>query len=186
MRDAEPDPDDDALPESKTRRKKDMLELQALGEALVAISGERLHAVPMPDALRDAVLEAQRIRQRGAKRRQLQYIGRLMREVDAEPIRRALDEFAGRSREHAARQHRLEHLREQLLEDETILQQLAEQWPGADLQQLRVQRRNALKERQLGKAPKAYRQLFRLLRELDDGADRPRWEAAQEEKDHEG
>ena len=182
----EPDTDTAELPASKTRRKKEMLELQALGEALVALSGERLLRVPMPDALRDAVLEAQRIRQHGARRRQLQYVGRLMRDVDPEPIRRALDEFAGRSREQVARQHRIEDLRDRLLADESVMQQVAEQWPSADLQQLRVLRRNALKEQQLGKAPKAYRQLFRLLRALDDGAGRPDWHEGQEEDDHEG
>ncbi|MCB1909479.1 MAG: DUF615 domain-containing protein [Rhodocyclaceae bacterium] len=186
MQDTQPDNGGVDAPVSKTRRKKEMLELQALGEALVALGSERLQRVAMPEPLRDAVLDAQRIRQHGARRRQLQYIGRLMRDVDAEPIRQALDELAGRSQEQVARQHRLEDLRERLLADESVLRQVARQWPHADLQQLRVLRRNALKEQQSGKAPKAYRQLFRLLRAYDDGAGSESRGPAQEDRGDEG
>ncbi|MCB1887538.1 MAG: DUF615 domain-containing protein [Rhodocyclaceae bacterium] len=176
MHDEAPDEFQDDLPPSKTRMKKDMHALQALGEALVALTAERLEKVPMPDSLRDAVLEARRIRQHGAKRRQLQYIGRLMRNVDADPIRAALDALEGNSREAVARQHRIERLRDALLEDEGVLEQVASDWPGADLQQLRVLRRNALKEREKDKPPRAYRELFRVLRELDEEEGRPEWE----------
>jgi len=175
MRDAEPDERDD-LPPSKTRMKKDMHALQELGEALVALSDERLGRVPLPDNLRDAVLEARRIKAHGARRRQLQYIGRLMRLVDAEPIRAALDVLEGTSREAVARQHRIERLRDALLEDEGVLTQIAADTPGADLQQLRVLRRNALKEREADKPPRAYRELFRILRELDEHEEQPEWD----------
>jgi ribosome-associated protein len=69
-----------------------------------------------------------------------------------------------------ARQHRVERLRLELLEDEGVLHQVASSWPGADLQHLRVLRRNALREREAGKPPKAFRELFKALRELDVGA----------------
>ncbi|HRQ36091.1 MAG TPA: DUF615 domain-containing protein, partial [Chiayiivirga sp.] len=75
--------------------------------------------------------------------------------------------FNGVSRAETARQHRLERLRSDLLEDEKILGNIARDWPGADLQHLRVLRRNALKEREQGKPPRAYRELFRVLRDLD-------------------
>lgn len=161
---------------SKTRRKKEMHALQDLGEALVALSGERLQRVPLPDALRDAVREAQRITRHGALRRQLQYIGKLMRGIDPEPIREALDALAGTSRDEIARQHRIERLREELLADEAVLEAIAGKWPGVDLQHLRVLRRNALKEQAEGRPPRAFRELFRMLRELDLNAGVAAWE----------
>ncbi|THF60718.1 ribosome biogenesis factor YjgA [Pseudothauera rhizosphaerae] len=155
---------------SKTRRKKDMHALQDLGEQLVALSVERLRKVPMPEELFDAVRDAQRFTSHGARRRQMQYIGKLMRSIDAAPIQAQLDAFNGVSRAETARQHRLEKLRADLLEDEKVLGTIAETWPEADLQHLRVLRRNALKEREQDKPPRAYRELFRVLRELDEGA----------------
>lgn len=152
---------------SKSSRKREMLALQGLGEQLVALSGDRLARVPMPDDLRDAVRDAQRFTKHEARRRQMQYIGKLMRHVDATPIKACLDAFNGVSRAETARQHRLERLRSDLLEDEKILGSIARDWPGADLQHLRVLRRNALKEREQGKPPRAYRELFRVLRDLD-------------------
>ena len=172
MDDSEFDAD---APPSKTQLKKEMQDLQAVGEALVDLSPERLKKVPMPDALREAVLEAQRISKRGARRRQLQYIGRLMRGIEAEPIRAALDALTGNSREEAARQHRAERLRSELLEDEGVLFRIAETWPAADLQHLRVLRRNALKEQEKGKPPRAFRELFRELRELDETGGSREW-----------
>ena len=152
---------------SKTRRKKDMDALQAMGAELVALSADRLAKVPMPEKLLDAVRDCQRFKME-ARRRQLQYIGKLMRNVDPEPIQAALDAFKGVSAEEIARQHRIERQRERLLEDEGVLFELAEQHPGADLQRLRVLRRNAIKERETSKPPKAYRELFRVLRDIDE------------------
>jgi ribosome-associated protein len=164
---------------SKTRRKKDMHALQDLGTQLVALSPERLAKVPMPEELLDAVRDAQRFTKHEARRRQMQYIGRLMRNVDPAPIQAQLDAFNGVSKEEVARQHRLERLRTELLEDERVLATVAETWPGADLQRLRVLRRNAVKEREQDKPPRAFRELFRVLRELDEGV-APRDEAAED------
>jgi ribosome-associated protein len=161
---------DDALRgASKSSRKREMHELQALGEALVALSAEQLSKVPLPDALREAVADARRFTKHEARRRQLQYIGRLMRGIDPEPIQAQLDVFSGASRVEVARQHRLERLRNEFLDDERRIGDIVAQWPDADLQHLRVLRRNALKERELGKPPRAFRELFRVLRELDAG-----------------
>jgi ribosome-associated protein len=166
-----PEPDDESYRgPSKSSRKREMLALQSLGEQLVALSADRLSRVPMPDDLRDAIRDAQRFTKHEARRRQLQYVGRLMRNVDADPIKACLDAFNGVSRAETARQHRLERLRSDLLEDEKVLGNIARDWPGADLQHLRVLRRNALKEREQGKPPRAYRELFRVLRDLDAGA----------------
>ena len=88
---------DDKRP-SKSQRKKEVHALQDLGVELVALSDERLAALELPERLRDAVMEARRITAREARRRQLQYIGKLMRKVDAEPIRAALAALRARPR----------------------------------------------------------------------------------------
>lgn len=164
-----PDQTDAPEPPSKSSRKREMHALQALGEQLVALSAERLGKVPLPDALRQAVLDARRFTKHEARRRQMQYIGKLMRNVDPEPIQARLDAFNGVSRAEVARQHQLERLRDEFLDDEKTISAIHEIWPDADLQQLRVLRRNALRERSLSKPPRAYRELFRVLRALQEG-----------------
>lgn len=154
---------------SKSQTKREMTALQDLGEQLVALSAERLAKIGLPESLHEAVREAQRITKHEARRRQLQYVGRLMRDVDPEPIRAAIDEVLGLSAAANARQHALERLRSRLLEDEGVLGEIARAHPGADLQHLRQLRRNALKEQELGKPPRAFRELFRVLRTLEEG-----------------
>lgn len=154
---------------SKSELKRASHALQDLGQELVALGKERLAKVPMDEDLRDAVKDYQRFPSHEAKRRQLQYIGKLMRNVDPAPIRAALDAFKGVSAVETAKMHRLENLRTKLIEDEKTLHDIAVAHPGADLQQLRVLRRNAIKEKEQNKPPRAYRELFRVLRELEDG-----------------
>ncbi|MCX9156780.1 DUF615 domain-containing protein [Niveibacterium sp. 24ML] len=156
---------------SKSQRKRDMHKLQDMGSELVLLSPARLAKVPLPERLHEAILEYARVGKHEAKRRQLQFIGKLMREVDPEPIREALDAIAGVSKAEIARQHKLERLRERLLEDEGTLGDIASVYPGADLQHLRNLRRNALKEREAAKPPRAYREIFRILRELEYAED---------------
>ena len=146
-----------------------MTALQDLGEALVAMSGERLMRVDMPDALRLAIADARRFTKHEARRRQMQYIGKLMRGIDAAPLQAALDAQRGVSAEASAQLHQLESLRTRLLEDERgTLEAITAAHPGADLQLLRQLRRNALKEREQNKPPKAYREIFRFLRQLEE------------------
>lgn len=152
-------------PVSKTKRKAEMLELQALGATLLELPPARLAALGLPDALAAALREAQRISSREGKRRQLQYIGRLMRDVDADPIRAALAELEGSSASARARQRRLEQWRERLLADDAALTEFAHAHPGADLQTLRALIRNARKEIAASRPPRAQRELFRRLRE---------------------
>ena len=160
----------DDRPPSKSQKKRDSLALQDLGGELVALSSAQLARVDMPDALRLAVREAQRINSNGAKRRQMQYIGRLMREADPAPIQAALDAIKGVSAAAKAREQQLERLRARLIENEQGLADIAIAFASADLQQLRQLRRNALKEQELGKPPRAFREIFRVLRELDNAA----------------
>lgn len=152
---------------SKSQLKRDSSALQDLGTELIGLSSAQLNRIEMPDNLRSAVREAQRITQNGAIRRQRQYIGKLMRGIDVAPIAQALDEIKGISAAATARQHDLERQRAQLMENEDTLGEIARRHPQADIQHLRQLRRNALKERQLDKPPRAYRELFRVLRELD-------------------
>ena len=153
---------------SKTKKKQQMHELQALGAALVELSAEQLATMRLPADLLAAALEAQRITAHEGRRRQIQYIGRLMRELDAEPIREQLALWHGLARGNATRQHAIERWRERLLADDDALTEFARERPGADLQALRALIRNARKEALDGRPPRAFRELFRALREIDD------------------
>ena len=154
-------------PVSKTQRKKEMHALQALGIELVELGDAQLDALELPDRLAAAVRAAKRIRSHEGRRRQLQYIGRLMRDVDAAPIRAQLDAITGQSAAAAARHRRLEALRERLLGDDGALTDYVASHAGADLQELRTLIRNARREQQEGRPPRAYRELFRLLKALE-------------------
>jgi len=150
---------------SKTQQKRAMLELQALGVALVELPQAQLSNMRLPAALAAAVAEARRMTRHEAKRRQLQFIGKLMRSIDAEPIREQLAALRGASVQAAAQHRRLEDWRSRLLADDDALTAFAEEFPQADLQALRAAIRNARKEQAASKPPRAYRELFRLLRE---------------------
>jgi ribosome-associated protein len=150
---------------SKTRRKREMHELQALGAALVELPEARLLALELDEALREAVLEAKRIRSHEARRRQIQLIGRLMRALDPAPIRAQLAAIDGGSAQAVAAHRRLEAWRERLLTDDAALTDFAAEHPRSDLQAMRTLIRNARKEQKEGKPPRAYRELFRRIRE---------------------
>lgn len=161
--DHEEEPD---LPPSKTKIKKQMHELQDIGEQLVALSKDQLKEVDIPENLRDAIQEAKRITKFGAIKRQMQYIGRLMRDVDPAPIIAKLEVWSGKSSQHIAYMHRVERWRERLLESDSALTELLAEHPEADAQRLRALIRNALKEKELLKPPKSYREIFQVLREI--------------------
>jgi len=152
---------------SKTRRKREMLELQSLGAALVGLPESQLGAMQLETRLLQAVRDAKRVKSHEARRRQLQYIGRLMREVDPEPIRARLAAVEGTSAQGAAAHRRLEAWRERLLLDDEALTSFAAEHPGADIQEIRALIRNARKEQKDGKPPRAYRELFRALKAVE-------------------
>ena len=152
---------------SKTKQKEVMHELRDLGAELVELSVGQLKRINVPENIFDAVRDCQKITAHGARRRQIQYLGKLMRSVDDEPIRAGLALLRGESSAETARLHRLERLRVRLLEDEAVLAEIAAQWPGVDLQHLRTLRRNALKEKENNKPPKNFRAIFQILQELD-------------------
>ena len=155
----------DDLP-SKSQRKRDMHALQDLGSALVELNDEQLAGVDMPENLRDAVTEARRLAgKHEARRRQMQYIGKLMRHIDAEPIRASIAAYSAVSREQTARLHLLERWRTRLLEDESSLTELMKAYPQTDAARVRLLVRNAAREREAGQPPKSFRALFQLLNE---------------------
>ena len=150
-----------------------MLELQDLGKQLVELPEAQVTAMALEPRLEQAVLEAKRMKSHEAKRRQLQYIGRLMRGLDAGPIRERLAVLTGSSAQAAARHRRLEAWRERLLADDAALTEFAARYPGADLQKIRVSIRNSRKEQKEGRPPRAYRELFRLLKDIESSTSVP-------------
>ena len=144
-----------------------MHELQALGVALAALPESQLKGMALDEDLLQALLEAKRIKSHEAKRRHLQYIGRLMRDLDPAPLRAQLAAVEGHSAQANARHRRLESWRERLLADDGALTAFAAEFPGADLQTVRNLIRNSRKEQKEGKPPRAYRELFRVIKDIE-------------------
>ncbi|WP_324029568.1 ribosome-associated protein [Pantoea sp. JZ2] len=151
---------------SKSEIKRDAEELKRLGAELVDLGKNSLDKIPLDERLRTEIELAQRIKKEG-RRRQLQLIGKLLRSIDVEPIRTALDKLKNRHNQQVALFHKLEMLRDRLIEegDEAMTDVLA-LYPQADRQQLRSMIRNAQKEKAGNKPPKSARQIFQYLREL--------------------
>lgn len=159
----------DVEPPSKSQRKREMHGLQRLGESLVALPRTQLDELDLPPSLLEAVLAAQTMRAHGALRRQLQYIGKLMRSLDPLPVQQALARIEQRDRQAAASLHRLESLRDALItEGDAGIGRVTDLYPDADRQHLRRLIRKARDERAQDAPPHASRQLFRYLRALSE------------------
>lgn len=168
-----PEPEDDE-PKSKSQRKRDMTALQDLGAELEALAKDRLARVPMPEALADAIHQARRINSHEGKRRQMQFVGKIMRGLDdeeVEVIRQALEGFKGTSKAETARMHLIERWRELLLADDAALTRFLAEHPGIDVQALRNTIRNARKEKEQGKPPRYFRELFQAIKTALDVKD---------------
>ena len=148
---------------SKSQRKREMTALQDLGESLLRLSSAELARIELPEPLREAIAETGRIGSHEARRRHLQYIGKLMRQVDPEPLRAAIEDATGESKQAVAMMHRCERLRDALLADDAALDGVLTELPGADMQQLRAAIRAARREHREGRPPKYARQLYRWL-----------------------
>ncbi len=155
---------------SKTQRKNEMHALQGIGEQLVELNNDRLRQLDLPESLLGAVTEARRIHARGARRRQMQYIGKLMRDIDPAPIQAKLDEWNGLNKEQTARFHLMERWRERLIADDQAIGELAREYATADIQKIRTLIRNARKEQANGQPPKSSRALFAELRGVMENA----------------
>lgn len=159
---------------SKTQKKLVSKDLQDLGDDLVNLPLSRLRALAMPDLLREAIEEMHRTRSHEGRRRQLQYIGKLMRSADPEPLREAVAAFKLGQAQDAVSLHQAELWRERLIKDGAALTEWLETFPHTDAQQLRTLVRNARAQAEVaasappGEGPRhgrAYRELFQLIKE---------------------
>jgi len=156
--------------DSRSQKRRDALEVLELGQKLVALTDAQLAKLPVPEALLPHIRESRRITSHIAHKRQLAFLAKQMRREDdevLEAIRDALDEKGEAARREVAAMHRVEAWRDRLLaEGDVALAELIEQYPDADRQGLRQLVRNTLEERKRNKPPRAFRELFRQLREL--------------------
>lgn len=155
---------------SKTEMKRQSDALQALGQELVEAPRDRVKRVPMPEDVRDVILECQNIKNHEGRRRQLQFIGKKMRGLTDEEvalIKRTIEGWKGASKADTAALHALERRRDKLLADDKALTALLEEAPHLDVQHLRTLIRNARKEQAENKPPKAYREIFQILKDLE-------------------
>jgi ribosome-associated protein len=155
---------------SKTKLKAEADAQQAIGKKLVDLPKEKLLKLNLPEALFDAVLEAKRITANGATRRQMQYLGRLMRDINSAPIVEQLQKWEGKHNEENVRFHVLERWRARLITDKDVnaLPEFLASFPHADIQQLRTLIRNAQREEAEQKPPKSSRELFKLIRQISE------------------
>lgn len=159
--------EDEDLPPSKSARKRESTDLQALGEMLISLPASEFEALPLPETLRDAVELARRITAHGGLYRQKQYIGKLMRKFDAEPIRAALAARGDRERVEALRFRRIEQWRDRIIrEGRPAIDQFATEFaPDLDVGAMAALAERAGREQREGLTPTAFRELFRRLRE---------------------
>ncbi|HIH7565678.1 TPA: ribosome biogenesis factor YjgA [Yersinia enterocolitica] len=160
------DDDDEIIWVSKSAIKRDAEALKDLGTELVELGKNALEKIPLDEDLLAAVELAQKIKKEG-RRRQIQLIGKMLRARDVEPIQTALDKLKNRHNQQVSLFHKLELLRDRLVEEgDDAIPTVLELYPEADRQQLRSLVRNAQKEKAANKPPKSYRQIFQYLREL--------------------
>lgn len=152
---------------SKTQVKKELLALVKLGEELVNLGKSALEKMPLDSELRDAVDAARDMhRKKSSYKRQLQFIGKLLRSRDTAPVEEALENVKGQQLQARAHFHMLEQLRDKLVDDgDQALQDLLEEHSQLDRQRLRQWIRQAKKERETNKPPKAYREIFQYLKD---------------------
>ncbi len=171
---------------SKSELKRQSNELQKLGEQLIDAPRDRVKRVEMPEDVKEAILTCQTITNHEGRRRQLQFVGKKMRTLDEEEvavIQRAIESWKGASKAETAALHALERRRDKLLADDNALTALLEEHPELDVQQLRTLIRNARKEQAENKPPKAYREIFQILKDVAKKKAAP---AADGDDEHEG
>lgn len=161
---------------SKSQIKRDMHALLVLGRELIALPSTQLDQLPLEERLRDAIDQAKHTRSLEGHRRQVHYVGKLMRRADADTIRAQLAIWKTGSQTQTQQLHHLETLRTQLLEDDAALTQLIEDFPHLDRQALHARIRAARQEARAnlalpaGREParKHYRALYQALKQLTE------------------
>lgn len=166
---APPDDDPPSVP-SKTQRKHEMQALQDLGIALVGLDAKRLATLDLPERLVDAIVLARSITRHEARRRQMQFIGRLMRDVDAGPLRNALSTWAQGPQREREQFARIEHWRDRMLEEAEGTQAFVAAYPASDADALSRLVAEVRAERARGAPPRKSRTLFRELKRIVDQA----------------
>ena len=150
---------------SKSQVKREMHELQKLGEELIALSAASRARVPLDDELKDALQLADKLsNKREALRRHIQFIGRLMRSRDLEPIDQARALLRNTNQAATRQFHKVETWRDKLLAENDAVTEFIAEYPEIDVQQLRQLIRNAKKEQEKQQPPKYYRELFQLIK----------------------
>jgi ribosome-associated protein len=163
------DSSQDDIPEHPTKSalKRQMADLQKMGEILVKLPEAQLKKIPLENPLLDAVLAARSLKSHEAIRRQLQYIGKIMRHIDVEPVQKALDIVQDKSQQSKAQFHQIERWRDRLIaEGDVALEKFLEQYPNADRQHIRQLIRKAQNDAAKQKNTGGETALFRYLREL--------------------
>ena len=154
---------------SKSELKRQMLERQKLAEVLASLSSDALKTIPLDETIKTAIAETNRIKSFEAIRRHKQYLGKLMRALDneeLESIQKRLDAIQGVSKAETAKLHFLENYRDRLIANDDAFTKMIEQYPDMDIQNMRTLIRNARKEKEQNKPPKAYREIFRVLKDM--------------------
>lgn len=162
------DEEDEFRGPSKSHLKRVQLELQALGKEMTKLGDEQLKKVGLPDDVFEEIVEFRRMKSFGAQRRQLQLIGKKMRDLDPAAVREAIDRATGESKAAVALHHRCERLRDQMLDGDDAVTRFIDEHPEVDIRRLRELVRGARQERGAQKTPKNTRALYRLLHELLD------------------
>ncbi|MEE9396162.1 MAG: ribosome biogenesis factor YjgA [Methylococcales bacterium] len=154
-------------PPSKSQRKRECHDLVDLGRELVELSADQLTTLPLPERLHEEVILTRSITKRGARKRQLKFLGGLLRDVDMEPIQEGLDRLRSRSIHATREHHQLEQWRDRLVsEGDGALAELIERYPETDRQQLRQLVRSAERETSQGKPPRSSRLIYQYLKGL--------------------
>ncbi|MCD8338857.1 MAG: DUF615 domain-containing protein [Burkholderiales bacterium] len=148
---------------SKSELKRRAERLQDLGKELTTLGEETLAKIALPEELLDQLAEYKRMRSFGAQRRQLQLIGKVMRALDPDKVRTAIDRARGVDKAAVAAHHRAENLRAALIKEDKYLTNFVEEFPNIDVQNIRRLVRAARKEAENNKPPKSSRELYRII-----------------------
>ena len=150
---------------SKTELKKDSKKIQAFGKKISELSSEEISSFNIPDTISKAIKDCKSIKSNIAKKRQTQYLGKLLREIDLSEAYLRMDQINSNSQLEVRNNHKVEIWRERLIQDKNAVTELIEMFPDIDRQKIRQLIQNTLKEIKASNPPKYYRQLFKFIKE---------------------
>ena len=150
---------------SKTELKKDSKKVQAFGKSIGDLSFDQIKSFDLPEAILNAIKEYKSLKSNAAKNRQVQYLGKLLREIDLTSAYQTMDQLKNGSQIEIRKSHIVEEWRDRLIRDKDALTELIHKFPDIDRQLIRQLIQNTIKEREKSKPPKFYRQIFQYLKE---------------------